>query len=146
MNLLWNPLMWTFNVNYFMRTKASNEWVWQGEVVLVEYDTRLQSTPFIFFKHVTTLDVSYFYPWQVDHPHQSGLKLWIPCFDNMVYVDYCLFSSCQILTRIREVLWSLGSGMGHYLYIAQKALKVLVRVPMSCLIQLFKCPRCVEFL
>ena len=51
--------------------------------------------------------------------HRSRLELWIPCFDNMVYVGYCLFSSYGILNSIREVLRSLGGGMRRYLHIAQ---------------------------
>ena len=58
----------------------------------------------------------------------------------MVYVGYCLFSSYGIPTSIREVLWSLGGGMRHYLDIAQHALKVLVKVSRSSQRPLLECP------
>ena len=57
----------------------------------------------------------------------------------MVYVGYFLFSLYGIPTSIREVLESLGGGMGHYLDIAQYALKVLVRVPRFCPRPLLEC-------
>ena len=63
--------------------------------------------------------MSYFYPWKVEHPHQSMLVLRIPCLAIMVYVYYCLFSSYWVPTSIREVLGSLGRGMECYLDIAQ---------------------------
>ena len=48
-----------------------------------------------------------------------GLWLRISWLANMVYVDYCIFSSCGIHASVGEVLWSLGSEMRHYLDIAQ---------------------------
>ena len=72
-------------------------------VARVMYETILQSMPFIFFNHVPTWDVSKFYHWQVEHPYLSRLELWIKCFASIVYVAYCLFSSCGIPTSIREV-------------------------------------------
>ena len=74
------------------------------EVVVVMNETRSQSMPFIFLNHVPTRDVSKFYHLQLEHPHQSGLELQISCLATMVYVIYCLFSSCGLLTSIREVL------------------------------------------
>ena len=74
------------------------------ELVLVKNDTRLQSMPFIFLNHVSIWDVSKFYHWEVGHPHRSRLKLRIPCLTIMVYVGYCLLTSCAILTSIREVI------------------------------------------
>ena len=64
----------------------------------------------------------------------------------MVYVGYFLFLSYEILTSIREILQSLGGGMGRYLDIPQQAFKVLVRVPRSCSRPLLECPLCVECL
>ena len=84
------------------------------------------------------------YPWHVEHSHRSRLELLIPCLSIMVYVGYCLFSSCGILTSSREVLRSLGSGMRRYLDIPEQALKMLVRVPRSCLRPLLECPLCDE--
>ena len=74
------------------------------EVVLVNYETRLQRMPFKFLDHVPTWDVSMFYHWKVEHPHRSRLELQIPCLAIMVYVVYSPFSSCGILTSIREVI------------------------------------------
>ena len=73
------------------------------KVVLVKYETILQSMPFIFFNHVPTWDVSKFYHWQVEQPHQSRIEIWIPCIAVMVYIGYCLFSSCGIPISIGEV-------------------------------------------
>ena len=81
------------------------------KLVLVEYEIRIQSIPFIFLNLVPTWDASKFYHSQVEHPHRNRLELKIPFLATMVYVSYCLFSSYGILTSIREVLRSLGSGM-----------------------------------
>ena len=44
------------------------------KVVLVNYDTRLQSFPLIFLNHVPTWDVSMFYHSQVEQPYQSRIE------------------------------------------------------------------------
>ena len=65
-----------------------------------------------------TWDVSLFYPWQVENSHRHSLELWIPHLASVVYVGYCLFSSCGVHASVGEVLGSLGSGIIRYLDIA----------------------------
>ena len=61
----------------------------------------------------------------------------------MVYVGYFLFSSYGITISIREVLLCLGGGMGHFIEIVQKFLKVLVGVTRSGPRPLLECPLCI---
>ena len=58
---------------------------------------------FILLKKFPTGDVSMFYHWQVEEPHQIRIELWIPYLGIMVYVGYCLFSSYGIHISIRGV-------------------------------------------
>ena len=60
-----------------------------------------------------------FYHWQVEHPHLSRLEHRIPFLALMVYIGYFLFSLHGITISIREILGSLGGGMGCYLDIEQ---------------------------
>ena len=68
------------------------------EVVLLKNKTRLQSIPLIFLAYMGCV---YVLPLASRTPSSAWLELRIPCLGIMVYIGYCLFSSCGILTRIR---------------------------------------------
>ena len=72
------------------------------KVVLEKSENRLQCIP-IFLSHMPTRDVSKFNPSQLEQRHRSRIEIKIPCLAIMVYVGYCLFSSCGILTSNREL-------------------------------------------
>ena len=72
-------------------------------VVLVKYETGIQSMPFLFLNHVPIWDASKFYHWQVEQPHRGRIERRMPCLAIMVYVVYCPFLSYGIPISIREV-------------------------------------------